>query len=165
MHVMQITRTKRLSRNAWMGAGCLFTLVLLVSCVGNYGRLQRDAEVQQAFESNQVPSGYKYYYYGYDTRPYVLFGIDPKYELNSRFWREVAPNSEEFKTMTRWIWEDYGYTKFGAYIFDPSGQRVGVFYSSINETTFRFMDGQIMVMPNSPFLWGPPGGLSDARIP
>jgi hypothetical protein len=166
MNAMQIVKIKKPNRNALLNAGCLFAVVLLVSCAGNYGRIQRDAEVQQAFESNQVPHDYKYYYYGYDTRPYVLFGIDPKYEMDSHLWREVAPDTEEFKKMTRWIWEDYGYYKFGAHIFDPSGNKVGVYFSSINEITFKFKDNnQIVVMPYTPFLWGPEGSVSDARIP
>jgi hypothetical protein len=166
MNAIQILKTKRLRWNAWLKVGCLFALLLLVSCVGNYGRIQRDAEVQQAFESDQIPTGYKYYYYGYDTRPYVLFGIDPKYEMDSHLWREVAPDSEELKKMVRWIWEDYGYYKFGAHIFDPRGNKVGVYYSSIHETAFKFKDdNQIVVMPHTPFLWGPPGGVSGARTP
>jgi hypothetical protein len=166
MHAIPRVKIKKLKQNALLIAGCLLSLVLLLGCAGNYGRIQRDAEVQQAFESDQVPRGYKYYYYGYDTRPYVLFGIDPKYEMDSHLWREATPDTEEFKKMTRWIWEDYGYQKFGAHILDPSGNKVGVYYSSIYETAFRFKDGnQIVVMPRTPFLWGPPGGVSDARLP
>ncbi len=121
-----------------------------------YGSLKRDADVQQAFESNQVPQEYKYYYYGFDTRPYVIFGIDPKFKMNSKMWREVIPGTAEFKEMTRWIWEDYGYYKFGADILDPQGAKVGVFYSALSGTAFKFTkDNQIMVMPDMPFLLGP----------
>ena len=141
----------------------IFVLVLIAGCAGNYGSLKRDAEVQQAFESNQVPKEFKYYYYGFDTRPYVIFGIEPKYEMNSNMWREVMPDTAEFKEMTRWIWEDYNYYKFGADILDPQGKKVGVFYSAIRETSVKFVnDNQIKVMPNTPFLWGP--GDSNDRI-
>lgn len=141
-------------------------LALLVGCAAKYGSIQRDAEVQQAFESNQIPSGYKYYYYGYDTRPYVVFGIDPKYEMDSYMWREVMPDTEEFKGMVRWIWEDYGYNKFGANILDPNGNKIGIYYSSINETAFKFNENnQIVVIPHTPFLWGPEDGGGSARTP
>ncbi|MGD9135815.1 MAG: hypothetical protein PVH42_03605 [Desulfobacterales bacterium] len=134
----------------------VFGLFLLAGCTGTYGSLKRDAEVQQAFESNQVPPEYKYYYYGFDTRPYVIFGIDPDYELNSRVWREVMPEAPEFKEMIRWVWEDYNYNKFGADILDPQGKKVGVYYSAIRETAVKFVDdNQIIVMPHTPFLWGP----------
>jgi hypothetical protein len=133
-----------------------FVLALTNGCAGTYGSLKRDAIVQEAFESNQVPQEYKYFYYGFDTRPYVIFGIEPKYELNSKMWREVTPDTPDFKEMTRWIWEDYGYYKFGADILDPQGKKVGIYYSAIRETAVKFAnDNQIMVMPHTPFLWGP----------
>ena len=143
----------------------IFVLALIAGCAGTYGSLKRDAEVQQAFESNQVPKEFKYYYYGFDTRPYVIFGIEPKYEMNSNMWREVMPDTAEFKEMTRWIWEDYNYYKFGADILDPQGKKVGVFYSAIRETSVKFVnDNQIKVMPNTPFLWGPGDRSSRIRV-
>ena len=144
----------------------LIILILIAGCTANYGSLKRDAQVQQAFESNQVPMDYKYYYYG-DSEPYVVIGIESKYELNSKMWREVTPDTEDFKEMIRWIWEDYNYYKFGADILDPQGKKVGVFYSAIRGTSFKFSnDNQIMVMPNTPFLWGPEdSGSGGIRIP
>ena len=136
----------------------IITLTLIAGCTANYGSLKRDAEVQQAFESNQVPMDYKYYYYA-DSEPYVVFGIEPKYEMDSNMWRDVSPDTEEFKEMTRWIWEDYGYYKFGADILDPNGVKVGIMYTAINQTSVKFVgDNQIVVMPNTPFLWGPDEG-------
>ncbi|MGD9259591.1 MAG: hypothetical protein PVG44_04040 [Desulfobacterales bacterium] len=138
-----------------------FVLVVpsIVGCSAKYGKLQRDSEVQLAFETNQAPTTYRYYYYGYKSEPYVVFGIDPKFEMDSRVWREVGPDTEEFKEMIRWIWEDYGYNRFGANILDPYGSKVGVYYSSIRETAFKFKaDNQIVVIPHTPFLWGPEDG-------
>jgi len=142
-------------------------VVLLAGCAANYGSLKRDQEVQQAFESQRVPPEYKYYYYGFSTRPYVVFGIEPAYKMNSRLWKEAAPDTAEFKEMIRWIWEDYGYYKFGADILDPTGKKVGVMYTAINETSVKFgNDNQIEVMPNLPFLGGPDGVMGGgARTP
>ena len=133
----------------------IMALTLFAGCTANFGSLRRDAQVQQAFESNQVPMDYKYYYYA-DSEPYVIFGIEPKYEMDSYMWREVSPDTAEFKEMTRWIWEDYGYYKFGANILDPKGVKVGIMYTAIRETSVKFVgDNQIVVIPNTPFLWGP----------
>ena len=133
----------------------VITLTLIAGCTANYGSLKRDAEVQQAFESNQVPMEYKYYYFA-DSEPYVVFGIEPKYEMDSNMWRDISPDTAEFKEMTRWIWEDYGYTKFGADILDPNGVKVGIMYTAIRETSVKFVgDNQIVVIPNTPFLGGP----------
>ena len=143
----------------------IIALTLITGCTAKHGSLKQDAEVQQAFESNQVPMNYKYYYYG-DSEPYVIFGIEPKYEMDSNMWRDISPDSAEFKEMTRWIWEDYGYYKFGADILDPNGVKVGIMYTAISQTSVKFVgDNQIVVMPNTPFLWGPvAGGGSGIRV-
>ncbi len=139
--------------------GIFLTVILLaVGCSSKYGRLRHDVEVQSAFETNRVPRDYQYYYYG-DSEPYVIFGIEPKYEMNSRLWRDVSPDTEEFREMIRFLWEDYNYYKFGADILDPSGEKVGIMYTAIWETTVKFgADNQVEVMPNKPFLWGPEAG-------
>jgi hypothetical protein len=137
----------------------ILTLTLFTGCAANYGSLKQDARVQQAFESNQVPKNYKYFYYG-DSEPYVIFGIEPKYEMDSNMWREVSPDTAEFKELTRWIWQDYGYYKFGADILDPQGAKVGIMYTAIRGTSVKFVgDNQIVVMPNTPFLWGPEASI------
>ena len=166
MNKIKKMNNNKLLRIIWMPACGILILALLAGCSGKYGSLRHDIAVQQAFESNQVPTDYKYYYYGYSTQPYVIFGIEPKYAMDSRLWREVAPDTAEFKKMTRWIWEDYGYSKFGADIIDPNGKKVGVLYSAIYETTVKFVaDNQIVVMPNKPFLWGPENGVGGIRAP
>jgi hypothetical protein len=142
----------------------LIALTLMVGCTANFGSLKRDTQVQQAFESNQVPMGYKYYYYG-ESEPYVIFGIEPRYEMDSYMWREISPDTDQFKEMTRWIWEDYGYHKFGADILDPSGVKVGIMYTAIRETSVKFVgNNQIVVMPHTPFLWGPGASLGGGGI-
>jgi hypothetical protein len=55
-------------------------------------------------------------------------------------------------------WEDYEYYKFGAEILDPEGKKIGILYTAVHETAFKFgADNQITVIPNTPFLWGPDG--------
>ncbi len=135
----------------------MIALMLLAGCTANFGRLKRNAEVQLAFESNQVPMEYKYFYFA-ASETYILFGIEPKYEMDSHIWREISPDTAEFKEMIRWIWEDYGYTKFGADILDPNGVKVGIIYTAIRETSVKFAgDNQIVVLYDTPFLWGPNG--------
>jgi len=154
MDILKINNNKIL----WAGTWGIIILSLFVGCSGKFGSYKRDAVVKQAFESNQVPAEYKYFYYGFDTRPYAIFGVETKYEIDSRMWKEATPDTSEFQEMTRWIWEDYGYYKFGADILDPNGNKVGVLYTAINETTIKFHgDNQISIIPGTPFLWGPDG--------
>jgi len=140
----------------WVSTLGILILVLLTGCAGQYGSYRRDSGVQQSFESNQVPADYKYFYYGRDNEPIVIFGIEKKYEMNSPMWKEVHADATEFRDLITWVWEDYGYSKFGADILDPSGNKVGILYTAIRETTLKFGDNnQISVIPNTPFLWGP----------
>jgi hypothetical protein len=142
----------------------MMTPMVLYSCFANYGRIQRDPAIQQAFEQNRVRSDYRYYYYGFDTRPYAIIGVDAKFEAGSKVWREVQTDTAQFKEMTRWVWEDYGYSLFGAHILDPQGKTVGVYYSSIFEVAIKFGENnRIMVMPHTPFLWGPEANTNNVN--
>ena len=148
-----------------MPIGIVITLALTAGCTANFGRLKQDAEVQQAFESNQVPRDYKYFHYS-DSEPYVILGLEPSYVMESAMWREVSSDTEAFQEMVRWIWEDYGYYKFGADILDPTGTKVGIMYTAIRETSVKFVgDNKIVVIPNTPFLWGPEGRGGGVRAP
>ena len=158
MNILLKRYNNKILSNIIMGVAGIALLALFLGCTGKYGSLKRDAEVKQAFESNQVSREYKYYYYG-DSEPYVIFGIEPKYVMDSRMWRDMAPDTEEFREAIRFMWEDYGYYRFGADILDPNGQKVGIYYSAIRETAFKFGgENQIVVMPHTPFLWGPTAG-------
>jgi hypothetical protein len=130
----------------------------LNGCFGSYGKVKRDPELTKAIKSNQVIEGYKYYFYGDKDKPYAIAGLEPKYEVRSRLWREVDPHTDQFKKMIYWIWEDYGYYSYGAHILDPSGGKAGVWYSSIYFVAVRFTaDNRIVLMLDKPFLWGPNG--------
>jgi hypothetical protein len=135
---------------------CFLLACLAAGCLGNYGRYKRDSEVFQAFNNNQVPLDYRYYYYHSGSFPIAVIGVEKKFDAGSRMWREVEPDTQKFRDMIIWIWEDYGYSRFAARILDPSGNQVGVLYTSIREVAIKFTDdNRIVVMPHTPFLWGP----------
>ena len=109
----------------------LFAVAMLAGCFENYGRLKRDPQIQRAFETYAVPSTYNYYFYGLSSYPWAIMGLDSEYQLRSRIWRKVDPNTERFNRMVYWAWEDYGYHLYGAHILDPDGLNIGIFYSSV----------------------------------
>ncbi len=140
------------------GAGILF-LALIGGCMGSYGNYNRDSEVMEAFNNQRVPPDYRYYYYHSGSEPIAVIGVEKKYDAGSRMWREVDPDTEKFKDMIEWIWEDIGYTRYAARINDPSGQQVGIMFTSVREVTIKFAgDNRIVVIPHTPFLWGPGAG-------
>ena len=150
--------------NILLGAILAIILTGLTGCLGSSGKVKRDPVLTQAIKSNQVPEGYNYYYYGDKDRPYAIAGIEPKYEVRSRLWREVDPNTDQFEKMIYWMWEDYGYKTYGAHILDPSGAKAGIWYSSIYYVAVRFtVDNGVVLMPDKPFLWGPSAGVGGLR--
>ena len=136
----------------------LIVSALISGCFENYGRLRHNNEVTRAFQEYQVEPDYKYYYYGRTNMPYAIVGIDRDYHMRSRVWREVDHDTEEFKKMIYWTWDD-NFSPFylsGAYITDPGGKKVGVWYSGIWHAAVRFEENnRIVVMPDTPFLRGP----------
>ena len=139
-----------------MITACLLLLVMLSGCLSNYGQIKRNIEITDAFEANQVPSNYKYYYWGRTNQPYVVMGIDPDYNLQSRLWREVESDTEQFKEMVSWVWwETWHYPKYprGADIVDPTGKKIGIWYSIAHWAAVKMLDdqGNIMIAPDTPW--------------
>jgi hypothetical protein len=137
----------------------LGAIAVFSGCSGMYGSYKRDAEIYQAFQVNQVNRNYTYYYNGVGNQVYAIIGIEPKYQIHSKFWRESKPDTAEFKTLTNRIWEDYGYRTYGADLLDPAGKKIGIVYTSIYEVVVKFLgDNQLEVMLGTPYLWGPGDG-------
>ena len=138
--------------------GVLVASTVLSGCFENYGRLKHNNEVTRAFQTYQVEPDYKYYYYGRTNMPYAIVGIDRAYHMQSRVWREVDHDTEQFNKMIYWVWDDVflPFSLSGAYITDPSGEKVGVWYSGIWYAAVRFEENnRIVIMPDTPFLGGP----------
>ena len=105
-------------------------MIVILGCFENYGRLQRSTEVQTMFETGQLPSEFNYHFYGNRSHPYAVMGLEPGWTLRSTIWRKVELSTEEFRYMTKWVWEDLGYYKYGANILDPEFDKIGIIYTS-----------------------------------
>ena len=143
----------------------VFLFIGFTGCMGNYGKFIRDKEVYYAFENNTVNSEYKYFSNYQHNVTYAILGIETKYKLESKMWREVEPDTEDFKKLISRIWEDYGFYKYGANVYDPTGNKVGIWYSAVFGKAIKFLeDNQIEVMMDTPYLWGPEGNAGGAGI-
>ena len=151
---------KRLIIKIILFAAILSVITGLCGCSTKYGSYKRNPEIHRAFQSSQVSRKYTYYYNGVGNQVYVIIGIEPKYRIISKFWREVEPDTEKFKELTSQIWEDYGYKTYGADILDRSGKKVGIVYTSIYDVVVKFVgDDVIEVMTGTPYLGGPGDGF------
>ena len=133
--------------------------VTLVGCAarGNRGTLQRDQELNRMILAYEVLPDHNYYFSGSFDRPNAILGIHKDYQLVSQLWQTVQISSPQLK---KWIGtiapENYrgstGY--FAAYILDPDGKKVGIWYSIQNTTTVEFLEGN-KIKVNSPDLYPP----------
>src|SRR5210317_771298 len=133
------------------GAVVLFFMFLtaLGGCaMSNYGRLESNSDIRRAFETYQIMPDHTYYYRGTFSRPFVIVGINKNFELNSKLWVEIDPQSKDFRTLIdRVSLPGSGSTTrpWGLRILDHSGSAVGVWYSAIRAATVEVNEnGQIV---------------------
>ena len=107
----------------------------LSSCsISDYGRLKSNPEVTEAFEAFRKLPDHKYYYRGTSSRPLAIAGINRNYELSSKLWVEIDPDSPDFRTLIERVsLQGSGSTTqpWGFTILDKAGNEVGVWYSAI----------------------------------
>ena len=110
-------------------------LVIVTGCTAsNYGRLESNSEVTQAFQAHQILPDHTYYYRGTFSRPFVVAAIHKNFTLDSPLWVEIDTKSNDFRTLIdRVSLQGTGSTThpWGFKILDKSGSNVGVWYSAI----------------------------------
>ena len=121
------------------------------------GSLQRDRDLDNQFLRYEVVPDHRYYSSGGYDKPNAILGIHNDYELVSNLWQPVPISSAQLEKWIRTIApEDYrgrvGY--FAAYILDPDGKRVGIWYSIQSTTTINFLEGN-RIEVDTPNLWQP----------
>jgi hypothetical protein len=58
--------------------------------------------------------------------------------------------------MTDWVWSGHDYYPRGADIVDPSGKKIGIWYSGVRWAAVKMRDdqGNIMIAPDTPWMLG-----------
>jgi hypothetical protein len=101
----------------------------------NYGRLERNKEVTQIFETNKVLPDHKYFISGRGNIPYAIIGIHETYTLRKGLWKEIKLTTQLLRSWTYQMDTIYGYPPYGSKILDDTGKQVGIWYSSKQWTT------------------------------
>jgi hypothetical protein len=127
----------------------LIALTALGGCtMSNYGRLESNPDITRAFKAYQIMPDHTYYYRGSASRPIVIVGIHKDFELNSKLWVEVDPQSKNFRSVIdRISAQGMGGTTrpWGFRILDHSGRAVGVWYSASRAAAVEINEnGQIV---------------------
>lgn len=136
---------------------------MVSGCLGTYGKLHWDSQVTTAFNTHGVQKDLNYFYYGVGNRTFAIAGISSDYYMESKMWREVQENTEEFKSLISRAWYNYAYRPYdpqGAYILTPEGNQAGIWFSSLRFVTVKFgKNNRIVLIPDTPFLGGPAAGV------
>ena len=139
----------------------LLIMIFLAGCSQNYGRIQWDENVTQAFQNNQIEPDYNFYQYTVGTRVFAIVGLDPELELQSNIWRELSSDTEDFSLATSRIWSNYTQLPEdprGAIIRNPIGEKVGVYFSSIRFVSIKFQpNNRVMIILDTTPITGGPG--------
>ena len=159
MNTKNRTSRRRLLSGYVTVALCLFIAALVSGCLANYGRLNWDSQVAAQFQANESQEDFNYYYFGVGNRTFAMAGISDKYSMDSKMWRQVQPDTQDFKDLISRAWVNSYYAPYdprGAHILDPQGNRVGSWYSSLRFVTVKFSeDNRIVIITDKPFLGGP----------
>ena len=135
-------------RVRWIALWFALVTVGIVACNGTYGKLRHSKEVGRAFRNFEMRGDYTYYFSGRAARPTAIVGIDPAFELSSRFWTLIEP--AQFQTMVgRLSVSDFGFLS-GAELMTPDGRQAGVWYSWVNLAAIKFEGNQITIKITDP---------------
>ena len=143
-----------LNKNAGWISVCLALIVLVPGAAAldlpdfkslglpsfRYGKLKRDREVNNTFQTYKVLPGYKYYTTGQGKVPNALIGIQDKYKLRLGMWKKVQLTTPLLRSWVSQMDNIYGYPPYGSIIFDNEGRQIGIWYSSKQWTTILIED-------------------------
>lgn len=122
-------------RSLILTLAALLALQGLFGCAGAHrGSLRNSREVARAFEAFHVYPDHRYYYLNQENSPYAVVGLNREWKLEDKLYVEVDPNSKTFEKVIELVarFPARGGFTYGAYILDPEGRTIGVWYSSLN---------------------------------
>jgi hypothetical protein len=143
----------------------LFTLVITINILfliagcatgGNFGKTERNRDLDNKFLNYEVLPDQRYYTTGGYDAPAAILAIHTDYVLDNsgNLWVPI-PNVDQAQ-MKKWIdtiapEQNYRGTNsyFAAYILNPHGERVGVWYSIDPHATVKFLEGN-KILVNTP---------------
>ncbi|MDH3391327.1 MAG: hypothetical protein OEL85_05980 [Desulfobulbaceae bacterium] len=128
----------------------ILALFILAGCAtgANYGKLERNRDLDNMFLRYEVLPDHRYYSTGGFDAPDAILAVHTDYELDNsvNLWRGI-PNVD-YGQMRKWIdtiapEQNYRHSNayFAAYILNPTGKRVGAWYSIEPQTTVKFLEG------------------------
>ncbi len=118
--------------------------LVLTACTGqlfrNYGRIDSNREVTNAFERYEVNPNVRYYISGSDVYPNAILGLHREHRLDPEtLWKEVDMTPERMKEIVEHMRvkaSELLQFQYGFEIMDNGGRPIGVWYSMLESRTF-----------------------------
>ena len=129
-------------------------MIVLGGCsTQNYGQLKSNRQVAEDFIAYKILPNHKYYYWGAPNKPVAIVGINENYEMISKVWVEIDPESKRVRTVIDVVsLQGMGSSvqPWGLDIFDPAGNHVGVWYSAITSAAVSINENNqiVKLMPS-----------------
>ena len=125
----------------------IVALLILPGCMGSYGRLKSNPELTDAFKNQLELPDYNYYYCGRARMPYAVVGLDPEYEFQSKTWQKIETRDDVYKKAAGVLAWNPSWSK-GADVLDPSGKRIGIWFSYYRSTAVKVGPGNKVAVYN-----------------
>jgi hypothetical protein len=139
---------------------CMAMCLVLTACAGqffrNYGRIDPNREVTNAFDRYEVNPNFHYFISGSDVYPNAVIGLDRKHQLDPEtLWKEVEMTPARMKEIVQLMKSKTGLLFMhlsGFEITDNNGRPIGVWYSILSARTFVKMNDDGTVRIDTPDL-------------
>jgi hypothetical protein len=123
------------------------TLSALLSCSQNFGRLMSSSEVTLKFKQYQVDDTFNYYLFGQQSNPTAIIGLNKDVTLESSLWQKIDFDAISLQTLVDRV--SGSTSRNGAFILDPQGNRIGVWFAGAGTATIK-MAGEKRIAYISP---------------
>lgn len=111
----------------------------------NHVKFKQIPEMGNNYKDVEIIPGYNYYYTGRSHLPYAVIGVDPAYELNSRFWNKIETKEMVIDKVDGLMPIDWYYMSVSK-ILDQKGNQVGIWYSYYPYTIVRLGEAPRMTV-------------------
>lgn len=120
----------------------------------NYAKFKRIPEMRNRYVDKETLPDYNYYYTGRSNLPYAVIGVDPGYEINSRFWNKIETKDMVTEKVGE-LMPVHPYDMNTARILDKDGKQIGIWFSYYPGTVVKLGQGRSLIVysPYKPTRW------------
>jgi hypothetical protein len=123
----------------------LAAVFVLEACMpANYGNLRTNPDTTRLFKQGEILPDHTYYYYGWEGAPDAIVAIQNDYRLDSDLWTKFDPSAGKLEHLTSKM-TVREMTRFnGAGLYDPAGNRMGVWWSDAPGATLKMAEEKVI---------------------